>query len=200
MSDVGHDRLYQVAEQQAGYFTAGQAIEAGIDRSTLGFHARPGGRYMRIRRGLYRLRHFPSSPHEHIVAAWLPLKSAQAVVSHSSALELIDLSDLIPEAVHVSVPRAKRGLRPRAGVKIHTLEHVLGSTEVRTMAGVLLTSPERTVVDCLEDGTQPDQIELAIQQALNRGLVTARRLRAAAGAASSTTQKFINDAISQVET
>src|SRR6059036_2813522 len=95
---IDHDGLYWIAESQAGYFTAQQALDAGMDRSTLRHHARPGGRYERARRGLYRLRHFPSSPHEHVVAAWLPLRDAGGVVSHESALELYDLSDVIPTA------------------------------------------------------------------------------------------------------
>lgn len=74
MSDVDHDALYRQAEAQAGYFTAQQALAASMDRSTLSHHARPGGRYLRLGRGVYRLRHFPSSPHEHVMAAWLPLR------------------------------------------------------------------------------------------------------------------------------
>lgn len=108
-----HDGLYRLAEAQAGYFTAGQALAAGMDRSTLRHHARPGGRYKRVRRVLYRLRRFPTSSHEHVVAAWLPLREAGAVASHESALDLHDVSDVIPVAVHLSLPRAKPGQRPR---------------------------------------------------------------------------------------
>lgn len=176
MSDIDHDELYRLAEAQTGYFTSGQAVDAGMDPSTLSHHARLGGRYERVRRGLYRLRHFPSSPLEHIMAAWLPLRSAEAVVSHASALELYGLSDVVPDAVHVSVPRAKRGQRPRAGVRIHTLSRSLGPRDVRTVAGVAVTSPERSIVDSLEDGEQPEQVELAIRQSLDRGLTTRRRL------------------------
>lgn len=50
------------------------------------------------------------SPRAHVVAAWLPLKSAGAVVSHESALEMYGLADVIPSAVHVSIPRTKRGV------------------------------------------------------------------------------------------
>lgn len=196
MSDVDHDLLYRLAEGQAGYFTAGQAVEAGMDRSTLHHHARPGGRYERVRRGLYRLRHFPTSPYEHVVAAWLPLQQAGTVVSHASALELYELSDVITDAVHVSVPRAMRGQRPRAGVRIHTHAEPV---EVRTMAGVPVTSPERGVVDTLEDGAQPEQIELAIRQALDRGLTTANRLRTAAANRSAHVRVLVNDAIRQVQ-
>ena len=166
MHDVDHDRLYSVAESQAGYFTAGQAIEAGMDRSTLRHHARPGGRYERVGRGIYRLRHFPTSPLEYVVAAWLPLRPAHAVVSHESALELNDLADVIPDAVHVSLPRSQRGQRPRAGVRLHTLARPLEVGEIRDVAGIPTTTPERTIIDCIETGTQPEQVELAIEAQL----------------------------------
>jgi predicted transcriptional regulator of viral defense system len=193
MSDgVDHDRLYRVAESQAGYFTTEQALAAGMDGSTLRHHARPGGRYERVRRGLYRLRHFPSGQHEHVVAAWLALSNGPAVVSHESALELYELSDVIPNAVHITVPRAKRGQRPRPGVRFHTLEHPPGANEIRRVAGVLATSPERTIVDSLEAGTQPEQIALAVGQALERGLTTPRRLRAAAADRPSRVRAFID--------
>jgi predicted transcriptional regulator of viral defense system len=193
MSDrVDHDGLYRVAESQAGYFTTEQALAAGMERSTLRHHARPGGRYERVRRGLYRLRHFPSGQNEHVVAAWLALSNGPAVVSHESALELYELSDVIPNAVHITLPRAKRGQRPRPGVRFHTLEHSPGSKEIRRVAGVLATSPERTIVDSLEAGTQPEQIELAVHQALERGLTTTRLLLGAAAGRPSRVRAFID--------
>jgi predicted transcriptional regulator of viral defense system len=191
MSDVDHDELYRQAEAQAGYFTAQQAVNAGMDRSTLRHHARPGGRYERARRGLYRLRHFPSSPYEHVMAAWLPLRDAGAVVSHESALELHELSDVIPDAVHLSLPRSERGQRRRSGVRLHTLNRPPEKSEIREIAGLPVTSPERTIVDALETGAQPEQIEMAIHQALDRGLTTPRRLRAAASTRPARVRKFI---------
>lgn len=192
MSDrVDHDGLYRIAESQAGYFTAEQALDAGMDRSTLIHHARPEGRYERVRRGLYRLRHFPSSPHEHVVAAWLPLPSP-AVVSHESALELYELSDVIPNAVHITLPRTKRGQRTRPGVRFHALSDPPAPNQIRQVAGVRATSPERTIVDSLEAGTQAEQIELAVRQALERGLTTPRRLRAAAAGRPARVRTFID--------
>lgn len=191
MSDTKLDRLFRLAEAQAGYFTARQAVEAGIDRSTLRHHARPGGRYERARRGLYRLRHFPSSPQEHVMAAWLPLRDAGAVVSHESALELHELSDVIPDAVHLSLPRSERGRRRRAGVRLHTLKLPPEKAEIREVAGLPVTSPERTVVDALEAGAQPEQVEIAIRDALDRGLTTPRRLRLAASTRPARVRKFV---------
>lgn len=196
MSDIDHEDLYRLAESQAGYFTARQAVEAGMDRSTLRHHARAdGGRYEHARRGLYRLRHFPSSPHEHVVAAWLPLRDAGGVVSHESALELHDLSDVMPTAIHISLPRAKRGQRPRPGVRLRTLEHPPGRPEVVAVHGVPTTTPERTIADAAEGDTQPEQVEMAIRQALDRALTTPRRLRAAAQNRSARARRLIEQTL-----
>lgn len=195
MSDIDHDGLYRAAESQAGYFTARQAAAAGMDRSTLTRHARPGGRYVRARRGLYRLRHFPSSSHEYAVAAWLGVGDPQAVISHESALELYELSDVIPSAVHISLARARRGQRARPGVRFHALAHPPERTEVRSLHGIPVTTPERTIVDALTAGTQPEQVALAIHQAIERGLTTPRRLRRAAGRRSERVRAFVDRAL-----
>ena len=194
---MDHDGLYRLAESQAGYFTARQARAAGMDRSTLAHHARPGGRFERIRRGLYRLRHYPSSPHEHIIAAWLSFGGEAAVVSHESALELYELSDVVPDAVHVTLPRRQRGQRPRPGVRVHALQRPPQPSEIRSLHGLPVTSPERTIVDALEAGTQPEQVEQAVRQALDRGLTTADRLRRAAAGRSSRVRSFVVSALEE---
>jgi predicted transcriptional regulator of viral defense system len=199
MSDVDHDGLYRQAEAQAGYFTAQQAVAAGMDRSTLRHHARPGGRYERVRRGLYRLRHFPSSSYEHVMAAWLPLRDAGAVVSHESALELHGLSDVIPNAIHLTLPRSERGQRRRTGVRLHTLNRPPTKREVCKIAGLPVTRPERTIVDSLATGTQPEQIQMAIRQALDRGITTPRRLRTAASRSSVRVAKFIERSLEEAK-
>ena len=192
MTDViDHDGLYLVTESQAGHFTASQAIAVGMDRSTLRYHARPGGRYERVARGLYRLRYFPTSPHEHVVAAWLGLGESEGVVSHESALELYELSDVIPRVVHISLPRSRRGRRSRPGVQLHMLARPAVGAEIRRRGGVPVTSPERTLVDALGAGTQPDQVEIAVAQALERGLTTQRRILAAAAGRSSRVRALI---------
>jgi predicted transcriptional regulator of viral defense system len=195
LSGVDHDAIYANAEAQAGYFTAPQALSAGMDRSTLRHHARPGGRYLHIRRGLYRLRHFPSSPHEHVMVGWLPLRNSGAVVSHESALELYDLSDVIPNAVHLTVPRSERGIRLREGVKLHTAFRPATKREIQSIAGLPVTNPARSIVDSLDAGAQPEQIEMAVHQALDRGLTTPRRLRSAASSRSERVRKFIERAL-----
>jgi hypothetical protein len=107
---------------------------------------------------------------------------------------------VIPAVVHISIPRAKRGQRPRPGVRFHTVEQAPRRSEVRTVHGALVTTPERSIVDSLEAGTQLEQVEMAIRQALDRGLTTPRRLRRAADCRSSRVRAFIDSALDTVLT
>jgi predicted transcriptional regulator of viral defense system len=134
------------------------------------------------------------------MAAWLPLRDAGAVVSHESALELHELSDVIPTAIHLTLPRSERGQRRRAGVRLHTLNRPPTKAEIRRVEGLPVTSPERTIVDSLETGVQPEQVEMAIGQALERGLTTQRRLTEAASARSVRVRKFIERRLEEVPT
>jgi hypothetical protein len=65
------------------------------------------------------------------------------------------------------------------------------------MAGIDVTTPERALVDALEDGAQPEQIELGIRQALDRGLTTPRRLRQAAADRSARVRAAIEDDVAR---
>lgn len=183
--------LYALAEGQAGYLTSRSAAQAGIARSTLAHHARPSGRLVHMARGLYRLRDFPSSPHEHIVAGWLRTPpSADAVVSHESALELDELSDLIADEVHVTVPRAQRR-KPIDGVVVHPTTFPVTKAQRRSMLGMPVTTVDRTIIDVLRSHGMTEQIEMAVAQALRRGLTTRRRLRATAEEFPHTVQRQI---------
>ena len=167
------DLLYEIAEGQAGYLTAEQAVSAGIPRSTLGYHAGEAGTLERVGTGVYRLRRFPTTPHGHIVAGWLGLASADAVVSHDSALEMRDLSDIIADEVHVTLPRDKRGLHIPDGVHAHFTTRPVERSRV---LGVPVTSVERTIADQIRGRGWTEQVDLSISQAIRRGLTTPARL------------------------
>src|SRR5258708_5234650 len=96
------NRLYTTAAGQEGLFTTQQAAEAGYSPQLL-VHYPPSGRAFRIRRGIYRLVHFPAGEHEDLVAAWLWSERA-SVVSHQTALALHGLSDALPAHVHLTLP------------------------------------------------------------------------------------------------
>jgi predicted transcriptional regulator of viral defense system len=169
-------RLYVLAEGQSGFFTARQAIDAGVARSTLTYHAREGGALRRVGRGVYRLHRFPSSPHEHVMCAWLGLSRVGAVVSHVSALELMELTDLIAEEVHVSVPRSKRGAAVPAGVRVHFTARPIQGRHRHTVSGIPVSGVERTIADVVRADGWSEQVDLAVRQSLSRGMTTLDRL------------------------
>ncbi len=170
------DRLYALAESQGGYFSAQQVVDAGIPRSTLSYHGREGGTVQRVGHGVYRLRRFPSSPHEHVIPAWLGLARADAVVSHISALELLDLTDLIVDEVHVTLPRAKRGSTVPEGVRAHFTDRLIGPQDRRRVLSVPVTAVERTIADVVRSTGWTEQVDLAVSRALQRGQTTVPRL------------------------
>lgn len=120
MSDASETRaplekLYDVAERQAGYFTTAQAREAGFTQPQLTYYTR-SGRFLRVKWGIYRLALFPSTPHEDLFVAWLRAGPA-AVISHDSALALYELSDALPDRIHVTAPRSAGD--GSAGARVH---------------------------------------------------------------------------------
>lgn len=170
-----HTCLFHAATEQHGYFTAAQARSCGFSWALLSYHARTG-RFIRDRHGLYRLRDYPSFWREDVVAAWLAVGKERAVVSHQSALDLLDLSDVIPNAVHLTVPRSVRHLPQLPGVKIHTTSRPFHQHDLTWREGIRVTSATRTILDATEVGVGPEQIEMAIHQAISRGLATPAQL------------------------
>lgn len=173
------DRLYALAAPQGGYFTAHQAAEAGVSRQALSYHATSGRSLERVGAAVYRLRRFPEPTHGHVIAGWLPLARAGAVVSHDSALELLDIADVIADKVHVTLPRGKRGLTIPPGVQAHYTARPLGPADRRRIGAVPVTGVERTIADVLRSHGWTEQIDLAVQHAVSRGLTTKRKLREA---------------------
>ncbi len=176
MHDSGQPDLRALeadAYQQSGYFTSDQARAHGISRQLLNHHLGQG-RFERLRRGLYRIRGFPRSEHDDIREGWMAVGSEKAIISHESALTLLELSDNVPKEVHLLIPRRHRGLRRPPGVVIHSRPD---DERVATVwrEGMPVTAPARTLVD-VADELQPEQAAMAARQALSRGLLTRRQL------------------------
>ena len=164
------DGLYEVAAAQSGLFTSRQARELGYSPQLL-LHHQHAGRVLRLRRGIYRLVHFPASEHEELVLAWLWSEHA-GVVSHVTALALHGLSDALPAHIHLTVPEAWRTRRMRIPRELR-VHHADVPDDERTWFGpVPVTTPARTLNDCARDGLSPELLRAGTRQALERGLVS----------------------------
>lgn len=163
------NRLYEAASGQEGHFTTQQAADAGYSPQLLRKHIQ-AGRLLRVRRGIYRLVHFPSTEHEELVVVWL-WSERQGVFSHQTALSLHGLSDVLPSKIHLSVPATwtSRRLRVPEGVVVHHAD--VAKSERSWFAAVPATSPARTLTDCSRDKLSPDLLRQAARDALARGLI-----------------------------
>jgi len=166
------DVLYRLAEPRAGYFTTAQARDVDVSRQQLHYLARTGS-IDRVAHGIYRLRRFPAQRFEDVIVACL-WAGEDAAASHDTALAVYELTDAMPARIHVTVPRPFRG--QRRGVVVHVAGLDEGERTVR--AGVPVTTVERTIADLVGQSGTMAAVEAATQ-ALERGLVTRRRLRAA---------------------
>lgn len=176
MTEPDWTTLYALAAAQDGHFTTSQAADAGYSRPLLDHHVK-AGRFLRVLRGIYRLRDFPSADHEDLVVAWL-WSDQQGVMSHETALLLHGLSDDLPARVDLTVPSSwsRRRIKVPAIVCLH---HGDVPEAERAWSGpVPVTNPLRTLVDCVADHVQPDLIAQAERDGLRRGLFTAAELAA----------------------
>ena len=161
--------LYETASAQAGLFTTAQAFAAGYSPQLLNHYVKIE-RFARVRRGVYRLVHFPPTDHEDLAGIWL-WSERLGVFSHDTALAMHDLSDILPAQVHMTLPAAWRARRLRVpmGVTLHCADVPAAD---RTWSGpVPITSVLRTLVDCARAELAPDLLRQAALQAILRGLV-----------------------------
>ncbi len=167
--------LYRIAEIQQGYFTTKQAKQAGYAENTHPYHVHAGN-WVREYRGIYRLANFPPSPQSDLVtwSLWSRNRTdfPQGLYSHVTALSIYQLSDVMPSKLHMTVPYSFRrnGVIPPILVLHKATIH---DQDIEQMAGFKTTRPLRTILDLLEDDeTSRHIIKQALEQALQRGLIT----------------------------
>jgi len=163
------DRLFEFAVGQEGHFTTKQAAEAGYSPQLLLKYLK-NGRVTRVRRGVYRMVHFPAGEHEDLATIWL-WSGKEGVFSHESALMLHNLSDALPRKVNLTLPTdwAKRRLRVPKGVLLHHGD--VPQKERVELGAVPVTNVLRTLLDCVAAHVSPELIDAAVRQARARGLI-----------------------------
>jgi predicted transcriptional regulator of viral defense system len=168
--------LRATAQEQGGYFTAKQAKTSGYDYAHLVYHVSTGA-FERVGHGLYRLTSIPPADDEDLIRLSLWSRNRedepQAVISHESALVLHDLTELLPDRIHLTVPPGFRK-DPPEGCTIH--KAVLLPADVEERTGFRVTTPLRTLLDVSAGTTSEEQLEKAAMEALGRGLVRRKKI------------------------
>ena len=185
-------QLYQIAEDQAGYFSLAQASELGLRRNQI-YRDVQRGKFVSAARGVYRFVQFPASRFEEVHRAVLSA-GPQAVVGFQTALYVYELSDLIPDEIHLVLPPTSS--RRRLGIRVHTIQ--LLPEDMTEFEGLPITTVEKTIVDCAFAHIEDDQIRLAIYQALQRGMTSKQKLKVQAQRRSVSVVELVGEFVEEV--
>lgn len=162
--------LYQIAEDQAGYFSLQQAKQLGLQRNQV-YRDIKRGKFFKAGHGVYRFVQFPASNFEEIHRAVLSA-GKDAVVGFQSALYVYELSDIIPDDIHLILPPTAS--RRRDGIRVHTIH--LSPDDITSFEGLPITTVAKSIIDCAFANVGDDEIRLAIYQSLRRGMTTREKL------------------------
>lgn len=189
-------RLFEVAEQQQGFFTTKQAKAAGFAENTHPYHVQAAN-WVREHRGIYRLALFPTPDRPDLVlwSLWSRnrMEEIEGVYSHQTALSLHELSDLNPAKLHMTVPENFRRSSDLPGIVVLHYRD-LPRSDIQAGPGYKYTRPLRTILDLIEAGeVERTFIRQALRQAVDRGLITRQKLRSAQ--LNEAARKMVEDAL-----
>ena len=165
-------RLFALATGQGGYFSAAQAKAVGYSYPAQA-HNVGAGNWTRVDRGIFRLTEWVPDVHD-ALARWHLWSKQRAVVSHETALGVHGVGEFESPRIHLTVPPSFR-MRDDALV-LHTAD--FPPEDVETGAGFRLTTLTRSLIDVAAAHADEDQLARALDEALTRGTITRRQLRA----------------------
>lgn len=186
-------RLFKLAAEQRGYFTAAQARDIGYSYQAQAHHV-GAGNWLRIDRGLFRLAEWVPDLHDDL-ARWTLWSKGRGVVSHETALAVHGIGEFESARVNLTVPP---GFTMRDDAV--TLHHTdLPDTDVVDRTGFRITTPVRSLIDVAEASPDEDQLARAIDDARRAGQLTIRHLRSRAEAVNVRAALQIERAIQRTE-
>lgn len=183
-------RLFARAAEQAGYFTAAQAKAIGYSYQAQAHHV-GAGNWLRIDRGLFRLAEWVPDLHDYL-ARWALWSKGRGVVSHETALSVHSIGEFESRRVDLTVPPGFT-MRDRA-VKLHYAD--LPPSDVLQYTGFRITNPTRSIIDVASLAPDEEQLDRAIAEAKERGMISIRTLRSRAEAVDVRAALYIERALS----
>jgi predicted transcriptional regulator of viral defense system len=169
---LARDRLWDLALDQYGYVTLGQAEDAGVSAAAIRMMA-SRGTLEHAARGVYRFPRLPASSRDPYMLAVL-WAGRRAHLSHETALAVRDLSDLNPDRVHVTVPRVAR-LRRSGGELYAVHRQDLHDDQTTWWEGIPIVTVATAIRQCVNAGVPAYLLRQAIIAADDRGEIGGRQ-------------------------
>lgn len=156
------ERLREIALDQHGFVTTAQALEDGVSHAELSMMV-TRGRLKRSAYGVYQVPQVAETEYDQYQLAVLWTASPEACLSHDTALDAWGITDINPDRIHLTVPRARR-LR-RTGGENYVVHHEdLEPNQVTWWQGIRIVTAPTAIAQCIASGV-PTYI---IRQALDR--------------------------------
>lgn len=178
-SSEGERSLFQLAQEQGGYFTAKQAARLGYVASKRNYHV-GAGNWIREHRGIFRLALYPPPDRPDLILWWLWSRGRSdapvGVFSHQTALSLHEITDVNPAKLDLTVPPGfRKGTAIPSILRLHFAE--VPAYERENISAVPVTNALRTIIDIWRQGTLPKPIlRQAFREALRQGKLTKRQV------------------------
>jgi predicted transcriptional regulator of viral defense system len=169
------ERLREIAVDQHGLVTSAQAAESGVSLASLSMMVRRG-RLEKAARGLFRVPQVPATPYDSYMQAVLWTGFPEACLSHDSALDAWEISDINPDRIHLTVAARRRITRqvPHS-YAIHHQD--LLSEQMTWWEGIPTVTAATAIRQCLASGVPTYLIRQAIERSTRTGLVPAAELK-----------------------
>ena len=162
--------LWDTAAAQHGFVTASQARELGVSDMAVQMLVRRGTLERRAR-GVYRFPLFPVSQYDPFMLAVLWTQADEACLSHETALDAYEISDLNPNVIHVTVAKHRR-LR-RVGGDGYAVHHEdLASKQVGWWQEIPTVKAPTAIAQCIAHGTPTYLLRQALERGYNQGYLT----------------------------
>lgn len=171
--------LFEIADRQQGYFTAGQARNCGYHDSHFQRYIASGD-WLKTGRGMYRLSHYPISDRPDLVewSLWSRNKKGdiQGVWSHETALDLYELCDIMPAKLHMTVPKHfRKSITTFPILKLYFSD--LHPHDWVEQQGYRVTTLIRTLLDLAHTRQISDEfIEQAVIEGRQRGILIKQQI------------------------
>lgn len=173
---TSRSKLMALAAEQDGYVTLDDAQSVGVPKRDLQQLAHRG-KIVRESTGVYRFEEFPRTRAAGFRYAVLWTGRGLAALSHDTALSVLELSDINPPVIHVTVPKGERVRRSGGdGIVVHYDD--IPAKHVGWWEGIRCVKPFFAIQQAIDTRVPVQLIQQAMAEARDRGSITVAELAA----------------------
>lgn len=156
--------------RRSGGRPARQSLDQGIERETLKKLVHRGT-LERSAFGVYRFPKYPVSRADQYMLAVLWTRAPEAALSHETALDVYEISDVNPNIYHVTVGKQRR-LRREDGRRYKVHYEDLSPKQIGWWDEVPTVTPATAIAQCISYGTPTYILRQALERGRRQGRIT----------------------------